>query len=76
MTFDFHNNGIYLTKLPASAKGGPAATSAKPNNSAEEDGAAAALFINPHDRNGKLLSKRFTTKRVRSAGGGRVRRSV
>lgn len=31
-----------------------------------EDTAKETEFLHPHDRNGKLLSKRFTTHRVRS----------
>lgn len=77
LTFDFHNNGIYLTKRPASAKTPKSASKTGVGNA--EDGAlgveadggevggesATTVFINPHDRNGKVLSKRFTTRRVR-----------
>lgn len=30
----------------------------------EEEGRTKTVFLNPHDRNGKLLSKRFTTRKV------------
>lgn len=104
LTFDFHNNGIYLTKPPISApkrstakSAATSTTNGKPTTADEheversdkdddgdkdkvkaeasargadekidhEDVLSAPKFINPHDRNGKLLSKRFTTKRVR-----------
>ena len=76
LTFDFHNNGIYLTKLPPSAKTGSTSASStstvvkiksKADADADADGGeGTAVFVHPHDRNGKLLSKRFTTKRVRT----------
>ena len=82
LTFDFHNNGIYLTKLPASEKGQKSKTSEKRRNTEKSkknasgalattgagagvDDGDGAEFVHPHDRNGKLLSKRFTTRRVR-----------
>lgn len=85
LTFDFHNNGIYLTKLPPSDKTDHREKKDKTEKSkknasgaraVKEAGAGAgagagvdgtgegAEFVHPHDRNGKLLSKRFTTRRV------------
>ncbi|CBJ26088.1 MutS protein homolog 1A [Ectocarpus siliculosus] len=90
LTFDIHNNAIFLTKLPANSNNAATRTSGGGSSSSSRskrpkgkeaadgngDGDASPdtkkekkkpKFLNPHDRNGKLLPKRFTTERVSTA---------
>ncbi|CAN0561527.1 unnamed protein product, partial [Ectocarpus sp. 12 AP-2014] len=90
LTFDIHNNAIFLTKLPANSNNAATRTSGSSSSSKRPKGKAAAdgngngdsdgdaspvtkkerkkpKFLNPHDRNGKLMPKRFTTERVSTA---------